>query len=144
MMAPLRCISVKTSAKVYVDTVLEPVVKVLTTTLFNNQQWSFQQDSAPAHKARLTQEWLQRNVPDFISPADWPSGSPDLNPLDYGLWSVLEGMVCKKKHPSVDSLKRSLKKAVADFPLETLRNCIDEWPQRLRDCIKAKGGHFEK
>ena len=50
----------------------------------------------------------------------------------------------KKKHPSVDSLKRSLKKAVVDFPLETLRNCIDEWPQRLRDCIKAKGGHFEK
>ena len=83
-------------------------------------------------------------MPDFISPADWSSGSPDLNPLDYKLWSVLEGMVCKKRHPSIDSLRRSLVKAVADFPQEVIRNAIDDWPKRLLDCVKAKGGHFEK
>jgi len=27
----------------------------------------FQQDSAPAHAARQTQEWLQQNTPDFIT-----------------------------------------------------------------------------
>ncbi|QQP54437.1 Transposable element tcb2 transposase [Caligus rogercresseyi] len=35
----------------------------------------FQQDSAPAHKTKKTQEWLQANT--------WPSNSPDLNPMDY-------------------------------------------------------------
>lgn len=134
---------VKTSAKVYQNTVLENVVKELGNTLFRNQQWSFQQDSAPAHKAKSTQDWLRRNVPDFIAADDWPSSSPDLNPLDYKLWSVLEGMACKKRHPNIDSLKRSLVKAVADFPIETVRNSIDAWPQRLRACVKAKGGHFE-
>ena len=37
------------------------------------------------------------NVPAFISAEDWPSGSPDLNPLDYKLCAVLENMVCRKR-----------------------------------------------
>ncbi|KAJ4434476.1 hypothetical protein ANN_23038 [Periplaneta americana] len=129
-------------AKVYENTVLEPIVKDLNQTLFRNQNWSFQQDSAPAHKARSTQEWLERHVPDFISTADWPSSSPDLNPLDYKLWSVLEGIVCKKRHPTIESLKRSLLAAVADFPMETMRAAIDEWPERLRACVECKRWSF--
>ncbi|CAH1400760.1 unnamed protein product [Nezara viridula] len=30
-----------------------------------------------------SQQLLLKNVPEFISAWDWPSGSPDLNPLDY-------------------------------------------------------------
>lgn len=76
---------VKTSAKVYQTTVLENVVKPLSQTMFANKHWTFQQDSAPAHKAKTTQEWLKNNLPKFISPNDWPTGSPDLNPLDCKL-----------------------------------------------------------
>ncbi|CAK1585304.1 unnamed protein product [Parnassius mnemosyne] len=43
----------------------------------------FQQDSAPAHRARSTQNWLTARGIDFIGREDWPSSSPDLNPLDY-------------------------------------------------------------
>ena len=99
---------VKTSAHVYQTTVLEPIIKPLNTTMLPNQQWTCQQDSAPANTARTTQEWLRANVPDFISTSDWLSSSPDLNPLDYKLWSVLQTMACKKTHPNVDSLKRVL------------------------------------
>jgi hypothetical protein len=63
-------------------------------TLFNGQEEVFQQESAPAHKAKTTQEWLQRNAPAFISAEDWPLGSPDLNPMDYKLWCVLEDVAC--------------------------------------------------
>jgi len=38
---------------------------------------------------------------------DWPSGNPDINPLDYNLWAVLEDMACQKHHNNLDSLKRS-------------------------------------
>ncbi|CAH1390700.1 unnamed protein product [Nezara viridula] len=48
------------------------------------------QDSAPAHKGKSNQQWLQKNIPEFISALDWPSGSSDLNPLGYGLWSEYE------------------------------------------------------
>jgi inhibitor of nuclear factor kappa-B kinase subunit alpha len=88
------------------------------------QKWVFQQDSAPAHKAETTQEWLRTHVPAFISAEDWLSGSPDLNPLDYKLWAVLEGMACQKRHNNLDSLKRSLVKAAAEINLETVRGPI--------------------
>jgi len=54
-------------------------------------------------------------VPDFIAASDWPSASPDLNPLDYALWSRLEAMACTKRHPNLESLKRALIKAVDIF-----------------------------
>ena len=34
---------------------------------------------------------------------------------------------CKKRHPNIESLKRSLRKAAADFPVNVLRNSINEW-----------------
>jgi inhibitor of nuclear factor kappa-B kinase subunit alpha len=138
---------VKTGASVYKENVLLGVVKPLNTTLFNGQEWVFQQDSAPAHKAKTTakttQEWLWRHVPAFISAENWPSGSPNLNPLDYNLWAVFEDMACRKSHNSLDSLKRSLLKAAAEIPLETVRAAIAEWPERLKACVGAEGGHFE-
>ena len=53
------------------NTELEPIVKDLSNTLFQNEHWSFQQDSAPAHKAKSTQGWLECNVPDFISTSEY-------------------------------------------------------------------------
>ena len=49
---------VKTSAKVYETTVLEPVVKLFNNTLFGNKHWSFKQDLASARKANSTKVWL--------------------------------------------------------------------------------------
>lgn len=134
---------VKTSAKVYQETILNDVVKPLSDTLFLNIPWTFQQDSAPDHKARTTQTWLADNVPDFIKADDWPSSSPDLNPLDYKLWSVLEDIACSKRLHNLESLKISLERAVANFPMDVVRKSIDDWPERLKACVKAKGAHFE-
>jgi inhibitor of nuclear factor kappa-B kinase subunit alpha len=134
---------VKAGAHVYQDDVLLGVVKPLNMTVFNSQMWVFQQDSAPAHKTKMTQEWLRRNVLAFISAKDWPSGSPDLNPRDYKLWAVLENMLCQKHHNNMDSMKRTLLKAVAKIPLETMCATTAEWPERLKTWIRAEGGHFE-
>ena len=43
----------------------------------------FQQDSAPAPRARETIELLTIETLEFIPPALWPPNSPDLNPVDY-------------------------------------------------------------
>jgi hypothetical protein len=91
----------------------------------------------------MTQEWLWKNVPAFISAEDWPLGSPDLNPLDYKLWAVLENTACRKCHNNLYSLKRSLMKTAAEIPLETAHAAIAEWPEHLKDCVGAEDGHFE-
>ena len=52
-----------------------------------------QQDSAPAHRARETIKLLQRETLAFISPDLWPPNSPDLNPVDYKIWGVMQDRV---------------------------------------------------
>jgi len=111
---------------VYQEDVLQGDVKPLNTTVVSGKKWVFQQDSAPAHKTKTSQEWLPRNIPAFISTEVWPSESPDLNPLDYKLWAVLEDTACRNRHNILDSLKRSLVKAAAEIPLETERAAITE------------------
>jgi hypothetical protein len=51
-------------------------------------------------------------------------------------------MACQKCHNNQDSLKRSLVKASADIPLETVRAAIAEWLEGLKACVGAEGGHF--
>ena len=49
------------------------------------------------------------HFPNFIS-ADWPPYSPDLNPMDYSIWSILEGRACAKPHKNLEALKQPLQR----------------------------------
>ena len=53
----------------------------------------FQQDSTPAHCARDTIELLRHETPDFIGPDVGPANSPDLNPVDYSIWVLIQERV---------------------------------------------------
>ena len=133
---------VKTGARVYQEDVLQGVATPLNTTF----QWSDMGLPAERSSCPRRQEdsgVATRDVPAFISAEDWPSGSPDLNPVDYKLWAVLEDLACQKRHNNLDSLKRSLVKAAAEIPLETVRTAIAEWPKHLKACVGAEDGHFE-
>ena len=62
----------------------------------------FQQDSAPAHRARDTVELLQHETADFISPELWPPNSPDLNSVDYKIWGIIQQRVYEMQIHNVD------------------------------------------
>ena len=98
---------IKTLSRLYQDTILQKVVKPLNN-IRNNQEWSFQQDSATS-KTGSTQSWLQTNVPDFIRAEDWSSSSPNFNPLDYNLLSVLGSKACYKRHDNLEYLKQPIR-----------------------------------
>jgi len=68
----------------------------------------FQQDSAPTHRARETNKLLQRETPAFISPDLWPPNNPDLNPLDYKIWGVMQDRVDQKNVKDVNELRERL------------------------------------
>uniref|UniRef100_A0A914CGD8 Transposase n=1 Tax=Acrobeloides nanus TaxID=290746 RepID=A0A914CGD8_9BILA len=78
-----------------------------------------------------------------ISRDAWPPNSPDLNPLDYSIWSILEQKACAKPDKTVESLKRALIKAWDEIPVETLAKTVDNFPKRLKACVEAEGDHFE-
>ena len=73
----------------------------------------------------------------------WPPNSPDLNPVDYKIWGLLQNRVYQTRINDVEHLKQRLKEEWSRFDLSVIDHAISEWRSRLRACVKASGGHFE-
>ena len=83
-------------------------------------------------------------MPKFWWTDVWPAASPDLNPMDFSIWGILQARVGRKFYRNVDDLKKALKKQWSKIPQETIRKAIEQFPKRLEACIDARGGHFEQ
>ena len=81
---------------------------------------------------------LKRETPDFISPTLWPPNSPDLNPVDYKIWGVLQERVYRGRIHDVDHLKRRLVEEWAQFVQTIIDDEIKQWRLRLRACVRAE------
>jgi len=103
----------------------------------------FQQDSALAHRARDTIQLLQRETPDFIGPGLWPPNSPDLSPVDYKIWGVMQQRVDESRINSVDELKQRLHDVLHGVQQHIIDLAVTQWRQRLTACVRAHGRHFE-
>lgn len=134
---------VKIDQKYYKEEILEKTLLPWSHSHYPNTHWTFQQDGAPAHKAKTVQAWCKNNLPGFIAAHEWPPSSPDLNPLDYSVWSVLEAKVSAKPHHNLESLKASLVKEWDNIDLQYLRSVINAFPKRLKAVLKARGGRIE-
>lgn len=44
-------------------------------------------------QANRTQDWCNKNLPDFISVKEWSAASPDLNPLDFCIWRYMRSKI---------------------------------------------------
>ena len=67
-------ISLKVNTKVYLD-VLKNVVIPWCNQVAGGRLWRWQQDSAPAHKSKETQAWLQECY-DFVPFSHWTPSHP--------------------------------------------------------------------
>ena len=82
--------------------------------------------------ASETLQLLRRETPDFISPDLWPPYSPDLNPVDYEIWAVMQRHVCKTKIHTIDELKQRLIEVWCGLKQSTVDMAIEQWRGRLR------------
>ena len=74
----------------------------------------------------------------------WPPSSPDLNPLDYGIWGYVEAKACATPHSNVESLKASVDREWAAMPEAYVVKTCRSFRRRLEAIIASNGGHFEK
>ncbi|VDO64357.1 unnamed protein product [Heligmosomoides polygyrus] len=81
--------------------------------------------------------------PGFWSRDIWPSNSPDLNPMDYSVWSIMEQKISTTRYATVEQLKSALLRSWDEITAEQCATIISDFPKRLRKCIEAKGGNFE-
>ncbi|KHJ96375.1 hypothetical protein OESDEN_03663 [Oesophagostomum dentatum] len=62
----------------------------------------YQHDWAPSHGAKSTIALCQQLFPGFWGKDLWPSNSPDLNPVDFSVWTTLEANVFFHPYRSLD------------------------------------------
>ena len=105
-------VSLKVNTKVYLD-VLKSVVIPWCNQVASGRPWVWQQDSAPAHKFKETQAWLQKKCYDFVPFSHWPPSSSDLIPLDYFVWSYFENITNMTSHNTEASLIAVIRHAPA-------------------------------
>ena len=103
----------------------------------------FQQDGAPVHRAQETVDLLSRETPDFISPILWLPNSPDINPVDYKVWGILQEHIYKARVKDIEELWQRIVLEWDRLDQKAVDEAIRQWRARLHACVDATGGHFE-
>ena len=102
----------------------------------------FQEDGAPSHVSKSTNAFFAKNHPD-IERMRWPSNSPDLNPLDFSLWSALQSKmppISKDRPACLVALHAAWDQLKAESNTDKINK---EFERRVFACLSADGGHFE-
>ena len=135
-------VSLKVNTKVYLD-VLKSVVIPWCNQVAGGRPWVWQQDSAPAHKSKETQAWLQKECYDFVPFSHWPPSSSDLNPLDNFVWSYVENITNMTSHNTKASLIAAIRQVFAELPLALVEKVCSQFRIRIKAMIEAEGGYIK-
>ncbi len=113
---------------------------------YGHGKWVWTQDGAPAHTSRAMQAYLLKRLGlgRFWSKEVWPPNLPNLNPLDYHMWSAIERAACATHHSSVDAMKTSVEEHWAKIPTPKMNKVCSKFCSMVEACITAEGSIFEK
>ena len=104
----------------------------------------FQQDGAPAHTSKKTQEWLRENFQNFWPKGIWPANSRDLSPTE-NLWSIIQTTINSfEPATNLKTLEKQLISAWRHISPEVLDKLIASMPEGISKCIQLKGGYIGK
>ena len=90
---------IKINQHVYLNMLKEQLVPWINAT-FKESCIALQQDRATSQTVNLVQVWCTKNMASFWTKELWPP-SPDLNLMDFAVWSILESNACSFYHPRV-------------------------------------------
>jgi transposase len=132
----LYCFRGIMTAKMYVEIIEKNLSEIKG--LFG-KKWRFLQDNDPKHTSHLAKSFLEAEIPELM---DWPSNSPDINPIE-NLWSIVKRKVEERMPQNSDDLMQFMVEEWSSIPKTTLINLVDSMPTRCELVIKSKGERIE-
>lgn len=101
------------------------------------QEWIFQQDNAPIHRAKVNILWFERQK---INVLPWPSLSPDLNPME-NLWGLLTRKVYANgcQFYTTQELKSAIIRAWTEVTDNDRHQLVNSMPNRIYELIRLNG-----
>lgn len=136
-LGPLVKVDGRMNSQDYIE-ILENYLVPLIVTQFHGRGYKFQDDNASMHTANSVKIWMrERNI---ITLSDWPSQSPDLNPIEH-LWDELERRLKKREiHPKNSrELELVLQEEWSKIPQIIYQKLIESIPRRIEACISSDG-----
>ena len=127
------------------------------------------QDGATSHTTKNVLDWLRR--PDRFGTRvpreptrvisrladkrnrggqNWPSRSPDLNPLDYWFWSHIQKKIkdrCMREGrqtETIEEIRVMVEEESADLSEDVIRRSVANIRKRAEKCVQENGGHFQQ
>ncbi len=131
---PLCFLKSTINAAIYQE-ILEHFMLPSADKLYEDADFIFQQDLAPAHTAKGTKSWFNDHG---VTVLDWPANSPDLNPIE-NLWGIVKRKMRDTRPNNADDLMAAIKETWASIPPQQCHKLITSIPHRIEAVIKAKG-----
>ena len=110
------------------------------------QSYVFMQYGARSHTANETVRFLnQQRYLTLLQPNMRPPNSPNLNPVEYCVWSALERNVYGGRiFENTIELKEAILQEWEALPQAVINNAIDGYRSRVRLVVAVNGQHIEK
>ncbi len=100
----------------------------------------FQQDGTPAHTATTMQKLIKEELGwRFWLKEMWPPSSPDLNPLDYGVWDRVAIIACETPAPNIATLRDRVAQAWVALDKREVRHICRGPRAHFLSCSDSSG-----
>ncbi len=129
---PLCFLKSTVNAAIYQE-ILEHFMLPSADKLYEDADFIFQQDLAPAHTAKGTKSWFNDHG---VTVLDWPANSPDLNPIE-NLWGIVKRKMRDTRPNNADELKATVKETWASIPPQQCHKLITSMPRRIESKSKS-------